>query len=120
MRLKTMSVPFYKNPTFVSKELRNAARGRPCIRCGAIDGTTVYAHYTGLRQQAFGKGTSTKCHDIHGADLCMRCHSYFDQYQGSNGTQESKVSLSEEFLYCVSKTHERNINEGVLKVCRKS
>ncbi|ODN41215.1 hypothetical protein [Piscirickettsia litoralis] len=118
MRLNPISAPFQKLKPFRSKELREASRGRPCIRCGNNDGSTVYAHYTGLRQQAFGKGTATKCHDIHGADLCMRCHNYFDQYQGCNGSQESKVSLSEEFLYCVSKTQERNINEGVLVVSK--
>lgn len=119
MRLNPMSAPLQKIKPFRSDALRNAAQGRSCIRCGVVDGTVVYAHYTGVRQQSFGKGMGTKCHDIHGADLCMCCHSYFDQYQGCNGSQESKVSLSEEFLYCVSKTQERNINEGVLLVSGK-
>ncbi|MGJ3499902.1 hypothetical protein PsalN5692_04006 (plasmid) [Piscirickettsia salmonis] len=119
MHLNSMSGSFQKVKPFRSKALREASRGRPCVRCGNDDGTTVYAHYTGLRQQAFGKGRGVKCGDLYGADLCMRCHSYFDQYQGCNGSYETKTALSEDFMFCILKTHERNEREGVIRVCKK-
>ena len=75
--------------------LRKAANGESCIRCGRI-GATVLAHYCGLRQHDYGKGTGLKGHDAIGADLCNgpgSCHEYFDTYESDND-----VERSEEFL----------------------
>lgn len=58
------------------------AKDQSCIKCGTQDGTVVRAHYCGMYQQRFGKGTGTKGHDLFGAHLCHRCHTAFDQYIG--------------------------------------
>lgn len=60
-----------------------AARGRPCIRCGAdpsIDAsTTVPAHYSRDLAHKLGKGTGIRAHDLALAWLCVDCHDYFDE-----------------------------------------
>ncbi|WP_139121840.1 hypothetical protein [Piscirickettsia litoralis] len=91
-----------------------ASNGRACVRCKKLDGTTVYAHYTGIRQHSLGKGMAVKCHDCCGADLCSECHAHFDQYRGCDGSEQSRIRLSEEFLYYCLLTSIRNHQEGVI------
>ena len=86
------------------------------MNCGACDGTVVAAHYTGLRQQAFGKGTGIKGHDLLIADLCRECHENFDRHATSifRDKPMRQIDQSEQFLYCVAQTLIRRVQEGVL------
>ena len=78
--------------------LRKAARGRECVRCGADDGTVVLAHYFGPRRHEYGGGMGRKGHDAVGAHLCSRCHQHMDTLSRDKA---NKWLLSEEFLhYC--------------------
>lgn len=100
-----------------SKKAMQAANGRSCVNCGAMDGTIVRAHYTGLRQHLFGAGRGIKCHDICTADLCAKCHSAFDTFaKHLKRTGEiTKIDQSEQFLYLIMETIIRDVKEGVLK-----
>lgn len=99
-----------------SKKLMRAARGRSCVNCGACDGTVVRAHYTGMRQHAFGKGKGIKGHDLIGADLCQRCHASFDRLEVGTGETGllRKIDSSEQFLFLVAQTLVRDFKEGVI------
>lgn len=93
-------------------DLRKAAKGQPCVRCGANDGTTVLAHYFGIRRHMYGGGMSIKGHDAVGAHLCMPCHTIMD-----SGTRNKakKYLHSEEFLHLCAMTWIRLIEQGVVK-----
>lgn len=91
-------------------KLREAAKDQSCVRCNDRDGTVCLAHYSGPWQHRFGKGKGIKGDDVAGADLCMRCHAFFDEYQEGN-----TVERSEEFLACCLLTVIRRIKQGVLK-----
>jgi len=58
-----------------SKKLTQSAKHESCVACGADDGTVVWAH---SNEQRHGKGMGIKAHDLFGAYLCHRCHSYYD------------------------------------------
>ena len=96
-----------------NKKLLAASNGRPCVRCHKNDGTTVRAHYTGVRQHQYGKGLGQKGHDFISADLCGSCHAHFDQYQGANTS--TKIDLSEEFLHLCMLSLARDFEEGIIK-----
>jgi hypothetical protein len=76
---------------------REACRGRACVRCGVNDGTTVPAHYTGVRRQAYGGGFGVKVSDVCVAPLCMRCHAEMDGARDKAGRWEH----SEEFQHLI-------------------
>ena len=101
-----------------SKKLLAAAEGQSCVNCGVRDGTVVAAHYSGMRQHAFGKGKGIKGHDLCIADLCAKCHSKFDQYKVSNFDSQymRDIDQSEQFLYLVIKTLIRRVNDEVIKL----
>jgi hypothetical protein len=101
-----------------SKKLLAAARGQSCINCGVNDGTVVAAHYSGMRQHSFGKGRGIKGHDLCVADLCMKCHSAFDNYEVSDLDNKymRDIDQSEQFLYLVIKTLIRRVNDEVIKL----
>lgn len=94
-----------------SARLRKSAKGQPCVRCGADDGTVVLAHYTGLRQHQYGKGRGIKCSDHMGAHLCHSCHLHFDQPE-----LRKSVEASEEFLHCIALTWGRWLGAGLLDI----
>jgi len=73
--------------------LRKAARAQSCVRCEADDGTINSCHYSGPWQHRFGKGRGIKGDDIAAADLCDKCHRYFDEYESDND-----AARSDEFL----------------------
>jgi len=99
-----------------SKKLLQASKDQSCVNCGAV-GTVVGAHLTGMRAQAFGKGTARKAHDFCVADLCMRCHAKFDAYEGTAGKNlQLRIDHSEQFLFCVLKTIERRFRDGVIEI----
>ena len=75
------------------------AKHSACVRCEADDGTIVGAHYTGIRQHAYGKGRGLKGSDIAVAFLCRACHEYFDQ-----PAERKSIERSEEFLHCIMLT----------------
>lgn len=100
-----------KQEIWRSRTYLDAAAGKQCVRCGAQNGTTVPAHYTGLRQHTYGKGYGEKCSDITTADLCMSCHTYFDQPQ-----QRKSVEASEDFLHCIVLTVLRRLRDKVLVI----
>ena len=93
------------------KDLRKLARDQSCIRCGREDGTTVLAHYTGVRRLELGGGFGCKVHDMAGAHLCMACHSHMDTWSRS---KETKWLHSEEFLLLCVKTAIRLYEQGEL------
>ena len=99
-----------------SKALLRAAEGQACTNCGVRDDTVVAAHYHGMRQIMFGKGTSTKVHDLCIADLCRKCHHEFDMSEASymKDPLMRKIDLSERFLFCVMQTLIRRVHDGVL------
>lgn len=99
-----------KRIPYRNKKLLKASNGRSCVRCHIDDGTIVRAHYTGFRQHTFGKGTSQKCDDHASADLCIECHTYFDQE-----TQHKSIEKSEEFLTLILLTLKRDFEEGVIR-----
>lgn len=65
--------------------------GRPCIRCGADDGTIVPAHANQIR---LGKGMGTKAYPWTVIPLCMTCHTWLD-----NG-QADRVQKYETYAHC--------------------
>lgn len=87
-----------------------AANDQPCIACGVNDGTTVFAHYSGLYAGRLGKGTGIKAHDVCGADLCHKCHAEMDSYAKGNTDERAAQFM----LYCLL-TLVRRIEHGVLK-----
>jgi len=102
-----------------SKKYLRGAKEQSCVRCGCNNGTTVGAHYTGLRSHLYGKGTGTKVHDVLIADLCMQCHEYFDVPRApKHNTQHNlnwmKTEMSEEFLHCVALTLIRRCEQGII------
>lgn len=99
-----------------SKKYREGAKGQACVNCGVNDGTTVLAHYQGMRGQSFGKGTGTKPHDVCGADLCAKCHAEFDAGEGSyvQDKFQRKIDLSERFMFCCAMTLIRRVHQGIL------
>lgn len=60
---------------FRSQTLLDAAEGKPCMICGANNGTTVAAHANSV---ALGKGTGIKVPDFYTAWLCDVCHALVD------------------------------------------
>lgn len=98
----------------IYQKLRDAAEGQSCVRCGADDATTVLAHYTGPRRDAYKGGMGHKGHDVVGAHLCGRCHHYFDT--GAKTKDDMmRWMLSEEFLHYIALTLMRLLTLGVLK-----
>lgn len=91
---------------YISKRLRRAAKGQPCVRCGAQDETVVLAHLPGAYYGA-ASGTSQKTHDWLGAHLCGECHGYVDSAEGRKDTQTR--------MFCLVKTLERLFESGVLR-----
>ena len=85
-------------------KLLKAARGASCVACGAISETVVFAH----RNE--GKGFAIKNHDCWGLDLCITCHTEYDQ--GKTMTREEKRAW---FNSHYPKQVLRWITEGVLK-----
>lgn len=61
--------------TFRSRPFLNLCAGRPCIACGADDGTIVPAH------RNHGKGMAIKASDAWTLPLCMVCHAAYDSDQ---------------------------------------
>jgi len=94
-----------------SKKLRNHAKDQPCAACGRNDGTTVLAHYTGLRQHAYGKGRGQKPDDFMAAELCAECHRAFDSPEYSKDEE-----ASEAFLHAIALTWRRWVDDGLVKV----
>lgn len=71
-----------KHDHFRSRKLLDAARDCPtCMDCGKPnDGTIVAAH---SNQSRDGKGAGIKADDFRVAFICMACHSFIDQGNGS-------------------------------------
>ena len=103
-----------------SKKYLRGAEGQSCTRCNTNDGTIVAAHYQGLRSHLYGKGTGTKVHDVLVADLCCKCHEYFDSpnlgltHNTEHNRNWKKTEMSEEFLHCVALTILRRVYDGIL------
>ena len=99
-----------------SKKLLRGAEGQSCVSCGKQNGSTVGAHYQGIRSCQFGKGTGTKPHDLMIADLCSDCHMAFDLGEAScfKDRQIRKLDLSERFLFCICMTLIRRTQQGIL------
>lgn len=98
--------------------MRDLAEGQACVCCGSKDGTVVAAHYTGFRQHSFGKGKSTKGHDLCVAYLCSRCHATFDSLDASDFKDKwmKKIDQSEEFMFLILRTLMMLHKQGRLKI----
>lgn len=95
------------------QQLRDAAKGESCVRCGMADETVVLAHYFGPRRGCYGGGMSHKGHDAIGAHLCAVCHTHMDT---QSKDKEKRWDLSEEFLHYCAMTLLRLMNRGVIVV----
>jgi hypothetical protein len=98
---------------FESQKLRDAPKGKPCVRCAARRDTTVGAHYTGMRRGSYGGGMGQKVWDICLADLCDMCHEWMDRLSRD---KHRAIEHSEEFQHLIILTIARRIDEGVLIV----
>lgn len=99
-----------KNLIIRSKKMLDAARGESCVRCDANDGTVVAAHYSGIYATRFGRGRGIKPHDFCVADLCSRCHGYFDSYENGNTDERA----AEFMTYVLLTIHRRVINGDII------
>ncbi len=97
---------------FESQKLRDAAKGRTCVRCGCIQGV-VGCHYTGSRRLSYGGGFGIKVHDFLIAHLCADCHLDMDVISRN---KTDKWLHSEEFLHYIVLTLARLFDEGVVRV----
>ena len=99
-----------------NKKLLSAARDCPhCMMCQKHnDGTIVAAHYQGLRQHSFGKGTGIKPTDSATAFICSHCHDKVDGRM--NWHIIDKTERSEEFLFAIVQTHDWLLKEGIFNV----
>ena len=95
--------------------LRAAAEGQNCVRCGSNDGTTVLAHYTGARRLAYRGGFGIKVNDWIGAHLCGLCHRHMDTLSRD---KEKRWEHSEEFLHCVALTILRLAEQEIIHAKR--
>lgn len=111
-----MKVMRQRRPPFRSDVLRDAARNEPCVHCGKlIEGETVGAHYTGVRQGDYGRGIGQKAHDYLIAHLCADCHVLMDTISKS---KEDRWEHSERFLHAIALTWARLFERGILQVKR--
>lgn len=69
----------------------NLCVSRPCVRCGADDGTIVPAHANEIR---LGKGMGYKAEPWTVVPLCLTCHSWLD-----NG-QADRLRVRETYAAC--------------------
>lgn len=95
--------------------LRKAARGQPCMKCGVTDESVVLAHYSGHRQHEYGKGRSLKGDDRYAVPLCAECHEnspFAEGYIPPGFEHESRdvrrLVVSEEQLHLILKWRDRN------------
>lgn len=104
--------------TIKSKKMLEGARDQSCVNCGARDETVVAAHYQGIRSHEFGKGMGKKPQDLLIADLCRKCHSAFDNYEGSSyeNRQYRRIDNSEQFLTNIMRTLLRRVEQGIIEV----
>ena len=100
----------HKIKVFRSRKLLDAAKDKPCLQCGSV-GTTVAAHYQGIGAARLGKGRGVKPHDFMTADLCHKCHEFFDTYKQPNDAERALV-----FLLLCAETLNRRFQEGVITI----
>ena len=98
--------------TFRNAKLLKSAKGKPCVRCGSV-GTTVPAHYTGVRRGSLGGGLGIKVADYMHARLCGECHVYMDQ---TSRLKNEKWEHSEEFLFFCAITLGKLFEEGIVVI----
>ncbi|MBL4891444.1 MAG: DUF1364 family protein [Rhizobiaceae bacterium] len=99
-----------KSVRFRSKKLLKAARDKECTMqvesvCNYNTETTVAAHIN-----VHGGKMGGKEHDFLVADCCSSCHSWLDQYDGS---EEDRLFYTRRAL---ARTWERRINEGAIVI----
>ena len=93
-------------------KLTKATKGQSCIRCGNPNATA--SHYNGPRQHSFGKGRGIKASDLMTADFCYTCDQIFSE--GSTSGWVNKWDRSEEFLYYISLTNIRRLENSILTI----
>ena len=86
-------------------KLRKAADGESCIACGTQDGTVVLAH----RNE--GKGMGLKAPDYWALDLCVVCHTEYDQ-----GRKMSREEKRDFFNQHYPKQVERWLKKGLIRI----
>ena len=95
-------------------KLTKAARGQECtVRlypyCNFDITTTVFAHAPSPY-----KGTSIKSPDWWGADCCSVCHDIIDRRKRVSDLSEYEIL--ERFFYGIFETHQRRIDQGIIKI----
>lgn len=98
-----------KQPAIRSNAIRAAANGAPCMVCGNLTPTTVFAH---LNESYAGKGLGIKADDFAGFFACQMCH---DQY---DGRQHNAKINDWSILRAVVKTWRYLIDAGVIEIRR--
>ena len=101
--------------------LRTLARGESCQNCGVQDDSVVLAHYSGIRQHAYGKGRGIKGSDWMAAPQCMTCHADGPFAEGwsspsSDGlpTVARKIDASEAQLHQIVTWHRSLAERGLV------
>ena len=106
-------------PPYRSRALLDMSAGEVCVRCGRVhkSETTVGAHYTGVRRDAYCGGLGVKVHDCLVADLCDECHAYMD---AQSRDKEGRWGHSEEMQHYILLTVARRFITGKWRIARKS
>lgn len=102
-----------RRPPFRSRALLDMCEGEDCVRCGRRNGTTVGAHYTGFRRDAYQGGMSIKVHDFCVADLCGECHEWMDRLSRNKNASEEHSEL---FQHYILLTLEKRFRAGMITV----
>lgn len=80
---------------------------RPCINCGADDGTIVPAHANQIR---LGKGMGLKAEPWTVIPLCSRCHAWLDN------SNADRVLLHETYNHCWNRHMIALLQAGLIQV----
>jgi ferredoxin len=94
--------------TFRNRKLLDLAEGKPCVMCGADDGTVVAAHSNLLEH---GKGMGTKAHDGMTAWLCSHCHFRIDQGKDLNKAEKRELTLT-----AICRTYQKLWDQNLIEV----
>jgi hypothetical protein len=82
-------------------------KDRPCVRCGADDGTIVPAH---ANQQRLGKGMGLKAEPWTVIPLCHKCHTWLD-----NG-QANRLELLEAYTHGWNRHMANLLADGLIEL----
>lgn len=95
-------------------KLTQLSKGQTCIKC---DRPGAYScHYNGKRSHSFGKGRGIKASDLTTAEFCGDCDKEFIEGSMLPRWNGNRWERSEEFLFYVSLTNIRRLENSILKI----